>query len=126
MERHFLGVEFWSTILVTAGLVVWGYRYGGRHVTDELLQGDRSTIYSTFASVYASLFGFLIAAVAFVIGLANKEARLALLRNSPHYKTLRKAFMSAIWWLGFATLVSLVSFCSLSAVNIPIFGSFVS
>lgn len=107
IERHFLRLEFWGTVFVTVVLVVWGYKFDGNHVVRQVLEGDRSTIYGTLASIFASLFGFTLAAISFVIGLSNRS-RLYHLRTSEQYKTLRKAFMSAIWWSGFAAIASLV------------------
>lgn len=105
LERHFLPIEFWTVVTATGVLVVWGSKFGGNSLIGELLEGDRSMIYGTLASIFGSLFGFTFAAMSFVVGLSNRE-RLHHLRTSPHFKTLRRAFMSAISWSGLSTIVA--------------------
>ncbi len=105
IERRFLLLELLLVILVTVGLALWGYKWDGNAAVEKLLGGDRSTIYSTLASMSGSLFGFTFAAISFVVGLSNRD-RLHHLRTSAHFSTLRRAFMSAICWSGFAAIVA--------------------
>lgn len=108
VEQKFLGIELAVASLFTVALLAYGYLLDGNCLVGQLIGGNRSTVYGTFASIFASLFGFTLAAIAFVIGLSNREARFSDLRTSERYDTLWKAYMSAIWWLGFATIVSLI------------------
>ncbi len=105
VERRFLLLELLLVLLVTIGLTYWGYECNGNAAVEKLLGGDRSTIYSTLASMSGTLFGFTFAAISFVVGLSNRD-RLHHLRTSAHFSTLRLAFMSAICWSGFAAIVT--------------------
>lgn len=86
--------------------VIYGYRYGGNHVIDGLLGESRETLYNALASIFASLFGFVIAATSIVLGVSG-NARLAVVRESTSYSDLWRTLFSAIKWLGIATLVAL-------------------
>lgn len=86
--------------------VIYGYRYGGNHVIDGLLSGSRETLYNALASIFASLFGFVIAATSIILGVSG-NARLAVVRESGSYKDLWRTLFSAIRWLGIATLAAL-------------------
>ena len=105
IELHFMRIEFWAVVAFTIVLAVWGSVFGGNTSIGGLLDGDRSTIYETLASLFGTLFGFTFAAISFVVGLSNRE-RLHHLKTSPHFETLRQAFMSAIIWSGIGTIVA--------------------
>lgn len=106
-ELHFLWIELAFSVSVFAillfGTIVWNFD----SAIDQLLQGNRAMIYGTFSSIFASLFGFTIAATTFVAGTASKDL-LHLVTTGPHGGTLRQVFMSAIRSLGIATIIALI------------------
>jgi hypothetical protein len=105
---HFLKVEFGIALLATAGLLVYGERFGGRPCIHAILDGNRSAIYATVASLAGSLLGFVLAAASIILTFANSD-RLALLRQSRHYPTIWKIFKAAMRALAFATVAAVVA-----------------
>lgn len=65
--------------------------------------------YGVLAQIFASMLGFVIAAITIVLGYANDE-RMSFLKLSRHYGALWQSFMSAIRWLAVASAISLVGF----------------
>lgn len=105
-RKHYLFYEGVLVACLGSVSVIYGYRYGGNHVIDGLLGDSRETFYNALASIFASLFGFVIAATSIVLGVSG-NARLAVVRESNGYKDLWRTLFSAIKWLGVATLVAL-------------------
>lgn len=105
---HFLAVELILSIALAATVIVWSERYEGWEAVHSFLTGTRSTLYAALASIYGSLFGFVIATVAVVVGLST-SARLKPLRESPQHQTLWRVFKSAIWTLAFATAMAVAA-----------------
>lgn len=69
---------------------------------------QRDTLYSALATVFGSLFGFVIAAVAIVLTVVNSKT-FKKFRTLPAYDKMWKIFTRCIWLLGLSTLVCLVS-----------------
>lgn len=105
-RRHFLYCELILALLIATGIWVWLSRYGGYDQIDALLDKNRSVVYGTLASIYGALLGFTIASAAIVLGHAQSE-ELRVVRESCHYQTLWKVFLSTIRFLGFSTIVAL-------------------
>jgi len=106
--QNFLWAEFVLASAVSIGFTVWLYGFGGIPVVEDVISGNRGSIYGALASVFGSLLGFGITAESIVIGLSGSE-RLTIVRESKHYETLWKVFIAAIRALGFATAVSLLA-----------------
>lgn len=107
-QRRFLLYEGVFVVGLGAVSVVYGYRYGGNHVIECLLGDSRETLYSVLAPIFASLFGFVIAATSIILGLSG-NARLAVVRESDSYRDLWRTLFSAIRWLGVGTIATLVA-----------------
>lgn len=107
-ERHFLSIHWIATILATAGLALWVHRLGGRAHFSALLEGNRSALYGTLASLFGSLLGFVIAAVSIALGFSQAK-ELEVVRKSKHYSDLWKTLTVAVRGLGFATVAALVA-----------------
>lgn len=105
-RRNFLFFEGALALVLGSLGVIYGYRYGGNHVIDGLLGDSREALYNALATIFASLFGFVIAATSIILGVSENE-RLAVVRESGSYKDLWKTLFSAIRWLGIATLAAL-------------------
>jgi len=107
-KRRFL---FWELVLPTAVvfvLFVWplaGYVIGP---IQDTLDGHRAEVYGALASIFGSLLGFTLAAVAIVLSVAQ-SARLRVVRESRHYDELWAIFRSCMRWLAIATSVTLVA-----------------
>ena len=86
--------------------MIYGYCCGGNHIIDGLLGESREPLYNALASIFASLFGFVIAATSIILGVSG-NARLAVVRESGSYDDLWKTLFSTIRWLGIATLAAL-------------------
>lgn len=80
-------------------------KYGGLDVIASVVH-DRGAVYGTLASIFASLLGFIIAAVTIVLGHAQSP-KLAVVRDSRWWSHLWTAFTSCMWILAAATLVAL-------------------
>ncbi len=94
-------------VLGAAG-VVYGYCFGGNYLIDGILSDNRDTIYDALVTVFSSLFGFVIAATAIIVGVSG-HARLAVVRESGSWKDLWRTLFSTIRWLGVATLFALAA-----------------
>ncbi len=107
-QRRFLFYEAALVAVVGAVGVVYGYRCGGNHVIDSLIGDDRERIYAVLAPMFASLFGFVIAATSIIVALADRP-RFAVVRESPGYKDLWRTLFSAIRWSGVAAVAALLA-----------------
>lgn len=105
-REHFLGAEFGVALVATGGLVLWVEEYGGAEVVERLLRQNRGLVYGTLASIFGSLLGFVITTVSIVMAFSTSE-RLAPVRDSRHYPTLWRVFISTIRILGLAVLAAL-------------------
>src|SRR5688500_3574838 len=65
-RRQFLWVELGVAVVLTAALVVWSEKYGGKQFIETLLKTQRGTVYGVLASVFGSLLGFVITTVSIV------------------------------------------------------------
>lgn len=95
-------------VIGTAAFFFWLKFFDGAacHV-DNMLTNDRIALYRTLASVFASLFGFTIAATSIVL-LNSNSPRLRIVRESKHYNTLWAVFCATIRALAFALVISLI------------------
>lgn len=107
-RRHFLLVEAVISLVVTAGFAAWAWRCDGWYQLDVLFAGVRPTFYQTLAAIFGSLFGFVLAAVAIVLGFTESD-RFKVLRESDHYSDLWRIFKETIRSLGIATLAAVVA-----------------
>ena len=107
-QRNFLFFEGLIGAIVAVLTIVYGYCLDGNQAIDSILGDNRGTIYSALASIFASLFGFVIAATSIVLGLSG-NSRLTLVRESESYRDLWETLFSAIRWLGVATLFALAA-----------------
>ena len=103
---HFLGAELGVALALGAAFAAWELALGGARVSDPLLRGNRAEVYGALASLWGSLLGFTLAAVAIALGLATGD-RLAVVRDSRHYATLWRIFIAAMRALALATLAAL-------------------
>ena len=119
-RKHFLGVELVFSILVGVSLLYW-WRYGnGVKVLTDIVRGNRAQVYSTLASIFGSLLGFVITALSVVLAFSTSE-RLKVLRGSSYYKQLWAVFTSAIRVLGATTVWWLLAlFLDREAVQRPL------
>lgn len=107
-RAHFLGAELVLSVVLAGAVIIWSERYGGWASVHSFLTGARSGMYAALASIYGSLFGFVIATVAVVLGFSTSD-RLKPLRDSRQYLTLWRVFKSAIWTLAFATVAAVAA-----------------
>lgn len=106
-QRHFLGVDALIAFGLTAALAVWYLVFEGADHVEQLLQGNRTNIYRTLASISGTLLGLSIASASFALN-ALSSPRLAVLRNSQHYPTLWRTLFQSTWFLGGLTIAGLV------------------
>lgn len=107
-RAHFLGVELSLVLLLTFCFVFWYLRLNGYDDLKPFLEGNRTAIYSTLATIFGSLLGFVITATSIIIGFSASE-KLAVVKGSKHYKTLWKVFSSTIKALSFAVVMAFLS-----------------
>ena len=67
--------------------------FDGGSKVDDFLEGNRTNVYRTTATISGTLLGFSIAAVSLVLTFVTSE-RLALLRGSPHFPSLMENVLS--------------------------------
>jgi hypothetical protein len=107
-RRHFLNTELLLALVLGLGFFIWTGYAGGYLIVDSVLREVRPTLYSALATIYGSLFGFVIATVTIVLGFSGSP-RLELVRNSTYYPTLWRVFSSTVRVLACATLAALVA-----------------
>jgi hypothetical protein len=105
---HYLGVELALATAITVALGVWVGFADGNRVANELIGGQRSAVYGTLATLDGALLGFIIATTAIVLAFAPTD-RFEVLRDSDHYQTLWRTFISTIRVLGLATSVAIIA-----------------
>ena len=105
-EAHFLILECSLSLILACVFFILSALVNKNIVVAQILDGNRTIIYSTLASIYGSLLGFLITTVSILIGYSKSE-RLTLLTKSEHYGDLWKTFISTIKGLAFAVLLSI-------------------
>ena len=94
-RRHFLVLDTCAVIVSGSTLFIWTYYFNGAAFIEELLEGNRASIYSVSASVAAALLGFSLTVIAIVVGFSSYE-RLSIVRKSKHYSTLWEVFFSTV------------------------------
>jgi hypothetical protein len=102
-RRNFLVWEFWLAVALTAALVIWGSLLGGHKVIDSALMARRAEFYSLLVSVFAALFGFIIAATSIVLSVSNRP-QLYLIQRNNYYSQLWDVLFSSMKVLGLATV----------------------
>ncbi|MDD2468056.1 MAG: hypothetical protein PHI97_29105 [Desulfobulbus sp.] len=107
-RRKFLLIELCLAVVLTVLFVVWYLLLGGETTLCSFLEGNRSSIYGTAASIFGSLLGFSITATSIVLGFSTSD-RLKILRDSKQFKTLWMVFSSSIWALSLATTTSFLA-----------------
>lgn len=104
---HFLHLELIFVIVLTI-LITCLLEFGGyRDFLYEILDGNRSAMYGTLATIFGSLLGFTITAASVVMALFGTP-RLKLVRESKHSDYLRVIFVAAIRTLGIGTIIALI------------------
>jgi hypothetical protein len=104
---NFLWCEFALGVVATAVLIGWSELFGGSRHLDNFLTEHSETLYIVLAPIAAAMLGFILAAAAIVVTSAPAK-RMEVLRESPHYPELWASFRSALRFLGFTTIASLV------------------
>lgn len=105
-ERHFLKWEALAVLLIAGLFALFTEFIWGREGLAGLLEGKRTVLYATVASIAGSLLGFAITVMSVVFALLQGP-RFRVVRSSPQYSHLYAIFFSAISFLGIATLVAL-------------------
>lgn len=106
--EKFLIIELLVVLLLTVCFVFWYYQLNGSNELKPFLDGNRTAIYSTLATIFGSILGFVITATSIIIGFSASE-KLSIVKNSKHYKTLWKVFSSTIRALSFAVVIAFLS-----------------
>jgi hypothetical protein len=106
-ERKFLVFEFLTAVGLFLGFTIWSVLINKGVAINNILSGNRQTLYGTLAALFGSLLGFTITAVSIVLGFAASE-KLEIVKKSKHYMDLWDIFKSAIKALGFATIFALL------------------
>ena len=105
-REYFLILEAGTSAIPSIVILIWFVVFGGEAHVAEFLDGNRTNIYRTTATIAGTLLGFSIASVSLALSFASSE-RLTVLRESQHYPALWKTFFQAIRLLGALTLSAL-------------------
>jgi hypothetical protein len=111
-------LDWWSVHFLFAELVValgamlafgaWQATPGGGRAAAATLADNRGAVYGALTSLFGTLLGFTLAAMAIVLGYAS-DNRLRLVRESQHYPTLWRVFIAATRAMALATGVALLA-----------------
>lgn len=108
VERHFLAGHLIMAAGAAGAFALWLAVAGGEADFNRLLTGNRGAVYGALASIFGALLGFVIAAIAIVLGYAPTE-QFAFIREQGQYHVLWKIFIRSIEALGTATIIALVA-----------------
>jgi carbon starvation protein CstA len=106
-QQNFLRVEFLFSVLLVVLLAWWLETQESAGLLQRFMDGDRGKVYSALSAIFGSLLGFVIAAVAIVIGHAGSP-RLAILHKAGQMETLWAVFTASMRALAGATIVAVV------------------
>lgn len=107
-RRHFLKVDVVLCFLAAAALMLELEHESGPGVVHNILSMNRTALYGAFASVFGSLLGFSMAAIAIVLQ-STQSPRMRTIRQSRFYPQLWETYRSSIRWLAAATAASLLA-----------------
>jgi hypothetical protein len=106
-ERKFLAHELITILAICLGFTIWSVKMDRGVLINNILSGNRQTLYGTLAALFGSLLGFTITSVSIVLGASASE-KLEIIRKSKHYKDLWDVFKAAIKTLALATIFALL------------------
>lgn len=106
-QSNFLLAEFLLSILIGVVFYIVSESLVGRDVMLSGLEGARSTLYGTLASLGGSLFGFILAGIS-IIAAFGGMGRFKILRDSGQFETIFHVYYQAIVWLAITVIWSLV------------------
>lgn len=115
-DRHFLRLEGYAAAFVAVAFGLWQLYSEKRIVVER--SGDNIAILSAIAQAFASLLGFIIAAITFLFGLADRP-ELQRLRISHSYMAHWGIFKGALCASAFATLSGVVSLIAIAWGPLP-------
>lgn len=107
-QIHFLGFDLLLSIVFAISVMIWNDFLNSTNVINIVLDGNRSTLYGTLASIFGSLLGFAITAVSIILGFSSSPA-LAVVRESKYYKTIWDVYIHTIRTLSFTTITCIIS-----------------
>jgi hypothetical protein len=114
-EADFLRFEAGTAFVLALVLVLVSELFLGPEHLDDYLDKHRFDVFPALATLFGALLGLVIAAAAVVLDRIA-EGRLPLVQKSRHAPKLSQTFVSAMVWLGLATLVSTLVLIPTSAM----------
>jgi hypothetical protein len=97
-----------DTILsVVAGVVMWLFTKDHVIGLSTILNGDRSSLYGTFASIFGALLGFVITSFSIIVGFMSND-RMDPIRKTPTGMAIFGVYIWGSIWVGLATIVPLI------------------
>ena len=106
-ERNFILSDMVFGVIICLSILLV-YLYACRVEVAACLDGSRSTIYSTMASVIGSLIGFVITAFSIVM-VVVAEKKMKILRDNKDYDKLWLSYFISILILFVSLVISLVA-----------------
>ena len=118
---NFLLVEFVAAALVGVSFRLWvAYFGGGSAISDDLYQ-NWSTFFSTLASLFGALFGFVVTANAIIVALVSDKV-MKLFREGKRVHQLWDSFLQTNATLGIGASLSVIGlvFSRSDSVRLPL------
>lgn len=97
-----------SPALLAVAVSAWILWDNGYRSLNELLAGNRATVYSTSAQIEGALLGFVLTAASVILGFSS-SGRLALLIERGRFMGIMRSFFDAMRGCGVATAVSVIA-----------------
>jgi len=106
-QRHFLAIEFFVAIIITAFWMTLAPRVAIAHNIETNMHKPNGALYPTLATLAGTLLGFSMTAITVVLSFVSAHA-LEIVRKSGHLVTIVTIYRQTILWLGLTTVWSLV------------------
>lgn len=104
-NRHFLDAELLLSGVICLFLIYSMNRTWSSLTIREWISANKREIYPLVATIAGTLLGFVITGVSIIIAFSGSE-KLALLRKSPHFKTMFTIYFSTMKLLAITTIIA--------------------
>src|SRR5207249_4537811 len=101
-RRHFLLYDLLAS-LAAAAVVAFYFQSSGWRLLGPIDLGGRRALYTSIATITASLLGFVLVAVPIVFALPGTR-NIELLKKSKQYRTIFRTFMSSLTYFALTTI----------------------
>jgi len=108
-RKHSKYTDFGLSVVLVILLIVWAETLSGNKTLAEILKGNRGYVYGSFATIAASLLGFIITAMSIILTQFESDRLKMLREDRDATKQMWDIFHSTTRTLGISALASLAA-----------------